>query len=251
MKEKLVSVIVPIYNCEQYLDSCISSIVNQTYKKLQIILVDDGSSDSSGLICDKWKLKDERIHVYHKSNGGVSSARNNALINADGFYVTFIDSDDYIDSNYFKDMMKIALENDFPDIIKSQSVKESKKYKKFSNNSYFGLFDFHKDFDKLAEMFIVKHEFGSVWSSLFKNESFKEIKFDEEYSYGEDYLFYFMCLVKSKKIYITDKVYYHYVINENSLTHKFDSNKMLKKIMDHYRIDLIIDNYFIEKKEFK
>ena len=231
MKEKLVSIIVPIYNSEQDLDRCISSIVNQTYKKLQIILVNDGSSDRSGLICDKWKEKEDRIQVYHKKNSGVSSARNKALMKASGFYITFIDSDDYIDSNYIEDMMKIALENDFPDIIKSQSVKESKKYKNFSHNLYCGLLDFHQDFDKLAEMFVQKHEFGSVCSSLFKNETIKKIKFKEEYSYGEDYLYYFTCLMKAKKIYITDKTYYHYVINENSLTHKFDSHKMMKKII--------------------
>ena len=91
---EIVSVIVPIYNVEKYLDRCISSIINQTYKNLEIILVDDGSTDKSGAICDNYKIKDCRIKVIHKQNGGLGYARNSGLDVATGQYVTFIDGDD-------------------------------------------------------------------------------------------------------------------------------------------------------------
>lgn len=96
MEEELISVIVPVYNVESYLDRCISSIVQQTYQNLEIILVDDGSTDRSGAICDAWQQKDKRIRVIHKKNGGVSSSRNTGMEQAQGRFWGFVDSDDYI-----------------------------------------------------------------------------------------------------------------------------------------------------------
>lgn len=109
MTEK-VSIIVPVYNVEQWLDECIESIINQTYKNLEIILVDDGSKDNSGVICDKWKLKDDRIIVIHKKNGGLSSSRNAGLDIFTGEYVTFCDSDDYIEKETIESMLNTLKE---------------------------------------------------------------------------------------------------------------------------------------------
>ena len=100
--EDLISVIVPVYNVEKYLNKCIDSIINQTYKNLEIILVDDGSQDSSGKICDEYTKKDNRIKVIHKENGGVSSARNIGLNNATGEWIAFIDADDWVDEEYLQ-----------------------------------------------------------------------------------------------------------------------------------------------------
>ena len=100
MSVNKISVIVPIYNVEKYIDRCIKSIVNQTYKNLEIILINDGSLDKSGQICDTWESKDNRIKVIHQMNSGVSVARNTGLENATGEYVTFVDSDDYIEPKY-------------------------------------------------------------------------------------------------------------------------------------------------------
>ena len=94
--EPLISVIIPVYNVEKYLNKCITSVVEQTYKNLEIIIVDDGSTDQSPEICDEWKKRDSRIQVVHSSNGGAGKARNTALDMATGDYVTFVDSDDYI-----------------------------------------------------------------------------------------------------------------------------------------------------------
>jgi len=100
--EELISVIVPVYNVEIFFDKCMTSIVNQTYKNLEIILVDDGSTDKSGKKCDEWKEKDERIKVIHKENGGASSARNVGLEDVTGNWISFIDSDDYIEKTFFR-----------------------------------------------------------------------------------------------------------------------------------------------------
>ena len=104
----LISVIVPVYKAEKYLDKCVQSIVNQTYKNLEIILVDDGSPDNCPQMCDEWAKKDSRIKVIHKENGGVSSARNAALDICLGEYAAFADSDDFIEENMLESMMKTA-----------------------------------------------------------------------------------------------------------------------------------------------
>ena len=101
---ELISVIIPIYKVEDYLDECISSVVNQTHKNLEIILVDDGSPDNCGMMCDEWAKKDDRIKVVHKSNGGLSDARNAGLNIAVGEYIAFIDSDDFIMPNMFEEL---------------------------------------------------------------------------------------------------------------------------------------------------
>lgn len=102
MKDDLISVIVPVYNVEKYLHKCINSILNQTYKNLEIILIDDGSTDNSGKICDEYALKDNRIKVIHKENGGLSSARNAGLDICSGDYIGFVDSDDYIAEDMYE-----------------------------------------------------------------------------------------------------------------------------------------------------
>ena len=98
-KNKMVSIIIPIYNVEKYSDECITSVINQTYKNIEIILVDDGSPDNCGKICDNYALKDKRIKVIHEKNGGLSFARNTGLNIATGEYVYFLDSDDYLTDN--------------------------------------------------------------------------------------------------------------------------------------------------------
>lgn len=105
---KLITVIVPVYNVAKYLEKCVKSIQDQTYKSLEIILVDDGSTDSSGAICDKYATEDSRIRVIHKPNGGLSSARNAGLDAATGDYVGFIDSDDYIAPDFYESLLKIS-----------------------------------------------------------------------------------------------------------------------------------------------
>ena len=110
--DKLISVIVPIYNVEEYLNECVDSILNQTYKNLEIILVDDGSTDKSGIICDDYAKIDSRIKVIHKKNGGLSDARNVGIDRALGEFIIFIDSDDYIDHSMCEILLAYASKYD-------------------------------------------------------------------------------------------------------------------------------------------
>ena len=107
----LISIIVPIYNVELYLEKCIESIINQTYKNLEIILVDDGSTDSCGKICDEYAKKDNRIKVIHKINGGLSDARNKGMEIAKGKYIGFVDGDDYVASDMYETLYKFSVKN--------------------------------------------------------------------------------------------------------------------------------------------
>lgn len=106
-----MTIIVPVYKVEKYLRRCLDSLVNQTYKNLEIILVDDGSPDNSGAICDEYVQKDSRISVIHKENGGLSSARNAGLEICNGVYVLFVDSDDWVENNYVEAMLEYKTEN--------------------------------------------------------------------------------------------------------------------------------------------
>ena len=112
----LVSIIVPVYNVEEYLEECVNSIISQTYTNIEIILVDDGSTDNSGELCDKYSLRDNRIEVIHKVNGGISDARNVGAKSAKGKYIYFIDSDDYIVSEAIDELVSVAL-RDNSDIV--------------------------------------------------------------------------------------------------------------------------------------
>ena len=105
--EPLISVIIPVYKVEKYLNKCVDSVLNQTYKNLEIILVDDGSPDKCPEICDEYAKKDDRIKIIHKQNGGLSDARNVGIEKSTGEYITFIDSDDYVDSNYIEQLYKL------------------------------------------------------------------------------------------------------------------------------------------------
>ena len=108
--QPLVTIIVPVYGAEKYIEKCLISIINQTYKNLEILLIDDGSKDRSGIICDEYAAKDSRIMVYHKENGGVSDARNFGIERATGEYLSFIDSDDYVDLDYIEFLMTLIFE---------------------------------------------------------------------------------------------------------------------------------------------
>ena len=108
MKDLLISIIIPIYNVEKYLSRCLDSVINQTYKHLEIILIDDGSTDGSPLICDNYQKKDKRIQVYHKTNGGLSSARNLGLNYCSGKYIAFIDSDDWVEFDFYKILIQLC-----------------------------------------------------------------------------------------------------------------------------------------------
>lgn len=212
-----VSLIIPIYNSEKNLNRCIHSAVNQTLRDIEIILVDDGSSDSSPEICDSWADKDSRIKVIHKKNGGVASARNAGLDAAEGKYVCFFDSDDYGEKDMFEKMSdKIAKEN--ADICSCRSFFNDTFEEKAPQEN---IEIIPKKIGRVFPEFFIKGTVSySVWDSIYKLDVIKKyhIRFcDYKKVFSEDSLFNLMYfLVTKKRTYINEPLYRYYR-HENSL----------------------------------
>ena len=209
---KKVSIIVPIYNTEEYLPRCIDSILNQRYSNIELILVDDGSTDKSPKICDDYANKDKRIKVIHKTNGGVSSARNSGLDIASGEYITFVDSDDYI-TNSFSEVCE-RLDNQ--DIVISDEACKRKSIKRKINRVG----------DKGCDCtfnFLLKNnsiiQINPVWNKIFHKNIIRNLKFNERVMVIEDLDYVIRALFLSQKIELIPINYYFYSLRTTSAMH--------------------------------
>lgn len=230
MKKGLVSIIVPVYNVETYLRVCLDSIVAQTYANIEIILVDDGSKDGSGAICDEYAAKDDRIHVIHQENGGVSKARNIGIDCAQGEYLSFIDGDDTVDPDYIEIMLREIVNGDFECIRLSWE----------RGDVYY---TYHVKFDKNGKYVVNEENFDDLhlcenrWG-LFRADS--KIRFNESLKNGEDSLYVVESFVRSKrrKMLLLSKASYHYTIVNGSASHLsaverlIAHGKYLEKVLD-------------------
>lgn len=216
----LISIIVPIYNSELYLKDCIESIINQTYKKLEIILVNDGSKDNSGSICDDYAKKDDRIKVFHNKNYGVSYTRNFALSKACGEYIGFVDSDDYLDLN----MYEILLNN----ILKTKSeisVCDVTRDKNKLNNGKNDKVIVYSQRDYIKKYFRINSQTCEYYpvNKLYKKSILKNNMFPSMYHEGEDAIAVLKVVLKAKKIVYCQNNLYYYRINQNSATAHFSN----------------------------
>ncbi len=218
----LISAIVPIYKSEKYIARCIESVLNQTYKNFELILVDDGSPDASGTICDKYAKEDARIKVIHKENGGVSSARNIGIDVSTGEYITFIDSDDYVTSGFFQYALEKIVESD-ADLFVSGVLREYPDGSK-------------KEIATSAEKIYTTKALLEAWNieypptyllgpccKLYNAKAIKDykIRFDLSMNYAEDIYFNLFVLKNMEKILLSEKIFYCYTSdNPNSLTSK-------------------------------
>jgi glycosyltransferase involved in cell wall biosynthesis len=226
-----ISIIVPIYKVEQYLDNCIESIVKQTYSSLEIILVNDGSPDNCGVICDNWALKDKRIKVVHKNNGGLVSARKAGLDIATGDYVAYVDGDDWIEPTMFESMIEVGKKND-ADITICGFIEERDLWsKKIDNVVASGVYVGNKKNELLSKAIYSGHffEFGlypAVWNKLFKREILKinQYAVSNNIKMGEDAACTFPALIDADCICVMESSYlYHYRKTGDSMTTKYDS----------------------------
>lgn len=222
MGNPLISVIVPVYRAEKYLPRCINSILNQTYKNFELILVDDGSPDNSGKICDDYALKDNRIKVIHKENGGVSSARNAGIDVANGEYINFIDSDDWVPLDSLEILLNAIVENN-ADL--SVGGYESRELKIVNNSLPYKTILLDENFlvDASELKILDSGHFHSSCCKLFKKQIIKSanINFNLSIKQGEDCLFVREYLLNSKKIItLNQNVYYYNLINDFSATKK-------------------------------
>lgn len=209
-----VSIIVPVYNTEQFLRKCIDSILSQTYTDWELILVNDGSKDNSGKICDEYEKTDKRIKVVHKPNGGVSSARNLGLSLAQGEYVCFIDADDWVESTYLEDFQLDKVKSDFYVSGASYDVYD----KVYSQLKYKR--QFCKDIQEIKEQFIAQHLDGNgyPWGKIYNAEIIckNKLLFNEALSINEDHIFVFQYYSKIRNLYIVSSNKYHYTCLDNS-----------------------------------
>ena len=220
MNNPLVSILVPVYNVEAYLPQCLDSLLGQTYPHLQIVLIDDGSSDNSWTVMQQYAAQDNRIEIYHQENQGVATTRNHLLKKIKGDFVLFVDSDDWVELDMVEFLLSKALDNQ-ADIVTCGNVINDGIPKALYKEEVWPQ-------EKVIKEFLRHVNFnGSLWNKLIKANLLSGHRFDPRISYGEDALFTWHVIQEIKKIVVTDKHLYHYRMNESSLSHaRWSPNKM-------------------------
>ena len=223
----LISVLVPVYNIERYIGFCLESIIKQKYRHLEIIVVDDGSTDRSGEICDLYAAKDSRIKVIHKANGGLVSARKTAMQVAQGKFIGYIDGDDWIGPDYYSDLFLRFNDKDCDAVIAGFSRDLFDSTATMSNVVAAGCYEGDKLCDLFANMIstgkFFRHGITTyLWNKLFKREVVEKIQLgiDDNISIGEDGAVVYPALLQCKKIFIANNFSYHYRQREDSMLKK-------------------------------
>lgn len=215
----LISVIVPVYNVEPYLRKCLDSILAQTYTNLEIIVVDDGSTDGSGRICDEYAAKDARIRVIHKANGGLSDARNAGMAVAKGSYIGFVDSDDYVAPKMYEMLYLFAVKNELD--VAMCCAYEVYGDRILGNNKQFNPIILN-DREKIVELILIPHGAGvqiNVWTKLYKKDVVAPIHFKTGKSY-EDVFWTLDWIAQTERFGWFSDTFYYYVQRVGSITHE-------------------------------
>ncbi len=216
-----VSIIIPVYNVEKYIKKCVESICAQTHQNIEILLIDDGSTDSSGIICDELKATDSRIIVIHKENNGVSSARNTGLEIMSGDYFTFVDSDDTVATDFIKTMLDaiVAFNADISTCChKRIELDNTENTVKFIDDAT-KLPVVKTGIESITDMFYGKTCSASSGSKLYSSKMFNALRF-QKLIMGEDTLFVYNAFTQANNIVHTDKPLYYYIQQETSVTNK-------------------------------
>lgn len=214
MENSKISVIIPVYKVEKYLSKCLDSVINQTYKNLEIILVDDGSPDKSGEICDEYASRDERIKVIHKENGGVARARNTGLDIASGDYIGFVDSDDWIEQDMYELLMKNATQYDADISMCGETIYENGKV--FSSSSGNEIVQLNRI--EAKKITVVGGSMGLIWNKIYRKNVIGDIRFSPEYGCSEDLMFVYLVLSNLNKLVVDKSAKYNYFRNEGGIT---------------------------------
>ena len=214
MNKPLISILLPCYNVERFLPECLESLVRQSYSYLQIVLIDDGSTDYTWQVMQSWQQKDSRIEIYHQENQGVAATRSHLLEKIKGDYVLFVDSDDWVELDMVEFLVR-QVEQEQADIatcgmvVNDTSTNQTSISKECWSQ------------EKVIHEFLRHVSFGgSLWNKLLKSSLLHNVKFHCGISYGEDALFVWEILQKVQKVVVTDKELYHYRVNEQSISHQ-------------------------------
>lgn len=218
--ESIVSIIVPVYNCSDYLPRCVDSLLKQTYRNLEIILVDDGSTDETPKECDRLAASDSRIAVLHKTNGGVSSARNAGIEVAKGAFVTFADADDFVNPDHIEQLMEPMKNSDCDVSVCSYiSEKEGKCSPPLCGDGSLNDKKYNHD-SAVCELLAGGAVGGYVWNKLYRSELLHGVSFRSDIKILEDLRFNFEVFKKVKKMSFTAYKSYHYIQREQSAMHR-------------------------------
>lgn len=228
-----ISIVVPVYKVEEYIQECIDSILAQDYKNFELILVDDGSPDASGEICDHFKTVDPRINVIHKKNGGLSDARNAGIEAATGKYITFVDSDDFVSKDYLSTLYNVMI-NESSDIVQGKYTYEIEEfYQKGDIRNY-------SSEEALRHLILFDDVEVCAWSKLYKIELFKNIR----YPFGkinEDNFTTYKLIIASSKVTTISKAIYFYRYNPSGIMNgkfnpkRFDILKLKDEMIDYFK----------------
>lgn len=239
----MITIIVPVYNAEKTLNRCIESILSQTFLDWELLLIDDGSTDRSGELCDEYASKDQRIKVFHKKNGGVSSARNIGLDHAKGEWITFVDADDYVKESYLTNLWEhsqkqVDLVISYAEIHNGDDIQKESYSSKFVDDTNF-------------ESMFIENEMNwhtSPWSKLYKRSIIDQhhLRFCEGMYIGEDAVFLYSYMLYSNKIYIShDTDYCYFAYNPSSLTKRV--NSLASETLAYNQIRTIVESLIFQK----
>lgn len=244
-----ISIIIPVYNVEKFLPHCIESVISQSYQDWELLLIDDGSKDESGIICDRYAEKDSRIKVIHKTNGGVSSARNRGLDIATGNYVCFIDSDDWVGVNYLSDFKTDRYDADiYISGATYDTYGKPYSYKQYEDS-------YCKNIKEIDNCFVRQGlmDNGYPWGKLFRRDLLQtnSLRFNENMSINEDHVFVLEYMLLASSMLVTSSFDYHYTVFDKSgrklsgRINRFDElktasvtfDKILKDMEQKWRLD--------------
>ncbi len=255
-KKDLVSVIVPAYNIENYIDECLKSIVCQTYNQLEIIVVNDGSTDKTGEIIASYAEKDNRFHVVDQKNQGLVAARKRGLERASGYCCLFVDGDDWIDENLINYMYERFMTEDY-DAVHANYVEEHSGKASLQNNIRTEeVLDFRETESKTK---VLKYRLlsngansyitPSIWARIYNTENARRLYsfIPDEQSYGEDILFLMHLILSGKKMLLTERSFYHYRVVEKSLSHNYGIDNLVNITNLFLRMKDILNQYGVGK----
>ncbi len=242
----MVSIIVPVYNAEKRISETIKSIIMQSFKDFELFLINDGSKDNSGLICDKFASKDDRIKVFHQNNSGPAAARNKGIEEANGEYIAFVDADDTVDNNWLEEMINAQKKNNVDLVCTGYNklfYKDSKLLKTIIYNPISKIYKDKISIGISLQSIISNGFFNPLWNKLYKAEIIKNnnIAIDKDFNLGEDFLFNLSYIDKCNSLILLDVSLYNYIVNDSGLTHTYRDDKfeLLDSVNNKYREFLV------------
>lgn len=229
-----VSVVIPVYNVEKYLPDCLDTVLGQSYKNIEVLVVDDGATDNSGIICDQYAQQDNRIRVFHKKNGGLSDARNYALDYITGDYIAFIDSDDYVNEQYIEVLLNNALANGADiSICNYKTVEEGAPAPvDYVRDNTIRLYNKEESMNQVLHGEYIM-QFCVAWCKIYKKEIFKDIRYPFARKF-EDVAIAHLCYALSKKVVYSEAQLYYYLNRAGSIKNsgRFKDTDVVKSALD-------------------